>query len=186
VGSQYYYFISSLPYLRLGEEPKIRSEEFLDLCSYCLDQEIGEQLKDVQLIPREDSFFAVERVWNAFDTCMRNALVRVRASRVKREGSPYIREEKDAFSHIESQIQDAWSKDPLSMEEQLDRLRWQVLEDLAVGHNFDENALFLYRVKLLLLEKRLGLNPSEGQIQLDRSLDKALEESSFPANLGAD
>jgi len=117
---------------------------------------------------------------------LRNALVRVRASALRKEAHPYLSEEKDAFSHLESQIQEAISKDPRRMEEQLDRLRWQVLDDLSVGHDFDENALLLYRIKLLLVEKRVGLSPSEGRNLLDRGLNEALEHTALAASLGSE
>jgi len=185
VGSQYYYFISSLPLLRLGEEPKIDSESFLDLCGYRAGQDIAQQLAQVTLIPRDKAHFSAERAWNAFETCLRNALVRVRASAARREAHPYLREERDAYSHLESQIQEATSKDPRRMEEQLDRLRWQVLDDLSVGHDFDENALFLYRIKLLLVEKRAGLSPSEGQDRLDRGVTEAFERNALASSLGS-
>ncbi len=174
MSANYYYFISSLPHLRLGDEPLLTSEDYLDLCQYQLSAELVATLVSVSLSPRDQACCTTETAWNAFEIFLRNALVRARAGKLGKEAQPYLETETAAYGGLEAQVQEAMGRNPLLREEQLDRVRWQFLENEAVGHEFDFDALFRFRVKLLLLEKRVGLDPSAGKARVDESLDEKL------------
>lgn len=178
--SEFHYFASSLPFLRLGTESPMRSEEFLDQAQYHLPPGQWQSLSAIALTPREDAAGATETRWNRFETCLRNAVARCRARKLKKEAHAYTRLEEDAFGHLESQVQEAFGRDPLNMEEHLDLIRWQFLDDLAVGHLFDYDALVIYRIRLLLLEKRGGLDPENGQARLDDLMTEKLNAKHLP------
>ena len=67
--------------------------------------------------------------------------------------------------------------DPLSRERELDRLRWQRLEDLAVEHAFDLGALVLYALRLRLACKWTGRSELAGRQMYERLLDVAVEQA---------
>ncbi len=181
--SKYYYFVSSLPLLRLGDAPPLRSAEFLDLSQYHLPPRLQEELTAISLLPRERHCCPAEAGWNDFELALRNAVVRARASRQSREAQPFLKLEAAAFGFLESQIQDAFNRDPLRLEEELDHLRWRVLDDLIVGRDYDFDRLFVYRIKLLLLEKRAGLDTDAGKQQTREQLNQKLESSELLADI---
>lgn len=79
---------------------------------------------------------------------------------------------------LEKQVEDAFdSPNPLKTEQALDQLRWVELENLATGHDFDFQALFLYRVKLLIMEKFSSLTKALGQETVDKTVAQILENS---------
>ncbi len=180
MAANYYYFAGSLPYLRLGVDPPLSSAEFLERAREHVTGGEWAALAAVGLEPRDSSCCVVEARWHAFETCVRNALVRVRAHRLKRDAHSFLRPETEAFGFLEAQVQEAFAHDPLRLEEQLDGLRWQRLDDLAVGHYFDFEALLIYRLKLLLLEKRAGLDPAAGRRELERCLTEKLMSPELP------
>jgi len=122
----------------------------------------------------------VEAHFNAFETCLRNTLARIRGKRLKVESQLYMRSESEAHDYLESQVQEILGRDPLQVEQQLDNLRWRYLDDLTLGHQFDFSALLIYRIKLLLLEKRARISAEEGQAKLDLSLDEKLKSNQLP------
>ncbi len=181
MSANYYYFVSSLPHIRPGDEPPMGSEDFLEQCRYQLPPDIAEQLAYIALEPSDDEFLChAHQRWNAFETSLRNVIVQARASRLKKEAVPFLKPEADAFGGLEGQVQEALNRDPLDMEQQLDRVRWQFLGDLTVGHEFDINALFVYRIKLLLLEKRSGMSTEQGQVDLEQCLKEKLTSDQLP------
>ena len=64
---------------------------------------------------------------------------------------------------------------PLAADEELDRLRWRFLEELAFGHYFDLETLVIYRLKLRILERRARFDPATGAALLDRMLAQGAE-----------
>lgn len=183
--SHYYYLISSLPYPRLGGEPPLRSVDFLAQCAAHLTPAEVTALANVELIPQVTAASPVEARWNEYETYLRNALVRIRSARQHRDPTIYLRLEHTAFGGIEVAVRDAYNRDPIRLEEQLDRLRWQFLDDLVVSHEFDFTAVFVYRVKLLLLEKRSGLDAATGQRRLDEAVATKLRTMQLTAGPAA-
>lgn len=92
--------------------------------------------------------------WLAFDTALRNELVKIRAQGKKREAAKYLRGESPvdaAISH--AAISSHRSASILEAERILDEARWQALDALGFGHYFDTDFLILYAYKLKILER---------------------------------
>jgi hypothetical protein len=181
--AKYYYFVSSLPFLRLGETPPMSSADFLDLSRFHVSAARHEALTQLCLVPRASACCPAEARWNEFEPAVRNAVVRARAARTGREAQAYTKLESTAFGFLETQVQDAFNRDPLRLESELDRVRWEFLDDLTVGRDFDFDALFVYRIKLLLLEKRAALDADSGWQRANESLNQKLEASELPADI---
>jgi len=165
--AQFYYLISSLPMLTLNESPSIDSSQFLDSCLDFISPENFEILENLSIAPDDLSVDSAIPEWSVWETLLRNRLVTQRG----KTGSgyeKYLHEERDSFSEIEKGVQEAYLKpDPLEREDYLDQMRWTKLEDLEVGHDFDFIKLCIYKMKLMLCEKRLGRNKEKGSQNYD-------------------
>lgn len=85
---------------------------------------------------------------------MRNELVKIRASRKKLDPAPYLRSDGYDDPYISHRVMNAYrSPSIIERERLLDRERWNFLEEASFGHYFDLEALIVYALKLLILEK---------------------------------
>jgi hypothetical protein len=92
--------------------------------------------------------------WIMFDTGLRNELVKARAMRLHKDAAKYLHPggySEIAITHIALSAY----REPalLEAEKILDLARWNFLEGLSAGHYFDSNILFIYALKLLILER---------------------------------
>ena len=163
--AQFYYLISSLPMLSLDETPSIDSAKFLDSCDgFVLPEEL-ETLTELALHPSDPPSDNILEEWSNWETLLRNQLV---LKRSKQGGEKYLHEENGTFSEILKGVQEAYLKaDPLEREDYLDQLRWARLEDLEVGHEFDFRKLCIYKIKLMLCEKRMNRGKEKGSTNYD-------------------
>lgn len=94
------------------------------------------------------------RKWSAFETALRNELVRIRAARKSIDPAKYLRE--DGFTDpVIARIAISAYRNPdlLEAERMLDIERWRKLDELAGGHYFDIDSLIVYAYKLLILKR---------------------------------
>ncbi len=92
--------------------------------------------------------------WQAFDKSLRNELVRARAGRKKLDPLKYLRGDgytESTIVHVAMTA--ARNLSIIEAEEELDRMRWQELDELAFGHYFDIDFLIVYCLKLQILER---------------------------------
>lgn len=170
--ADFYYLMSSLPMLKPAETPPIRRNELLNICQDKLPKTQFELLRQLSLVPAPiavESCSAVKR-WYEWETCLRNRLARQRSSS-DNPADDYIQAETNFFSEIEPAIQEAIALDnPLDRERRLDALRWRCLDDIAACDDFSFNALAVYMIKLLLLEKWLPRDNDTGYQNLDMAV----------------
>lgn len=153
----YTYFISSLPMLHFGMKPPFSFERFLKNCRGFISEKDFLLLTNLPLTIEEYGESVrnptIEK-WLAFDTALRNELVKIRAHSKKIEAAKYLRGESPidaAISH--TAMSSHRSTSILEGEEILDEARWQVLDDFGFGHYFDTGLLILYAYKLKMLER---------------------------------
>jgi hypothetical protein len=88
------------------------------------------------------------------EQALRNELVRIRCARKKIDPQHHLRGDAYAEPSIaRTAHQAARQASPLEAERILDLARWQYLEELSLGHYFDRDFLFIYGLKLKLLER---------------------------------
>lgn len=150
----YVYLISSLPMLHFGATPPFSFERFLEMC---LDKISDEDIRLVALT-KDACLYAGNQPalkgWSAFDTALRNELVKIRASSKHLDPFQYIRGQdyiEPYIAHIAMNARRSLSI--LEAERLLDQGRWHKLDELAVGHYFDLDFLIVYALKLLILER---------------------------------
>ncbi|TVQ40631.1 MAG: DUF2764 family protein [Spirochaetaceae bacterium] len=172
--SQYYYAVAALPMLFLESEVFPGEQEFLDHCSAWLSDADFALLSTASLHP---SFTFADRGsvlgrWYTIERALRNELVRARAARLHVDEEKYLAgDDAPAWlsaGDIESRASEAFAQEnPLRAEQQLDEFRWQVLDQLEVGHYFDLDKLIVYYLKLQMLVRRSAMNRETGTALFD-------------------
>lgn len=174
----YYYLVSSLPMLKLGDDPPFSSSDFLAMCRSNLDARSYRQLERVSLVPDGMPATVVEAAWQAWESYLRNYLAHERAERRGLDALKWLRAEPDAFPSARAEFDDALSeKKPADRERALDQARWQRLDDLAVMHDFDVDALLIYRLKLLLVEKWTAQSVEDSMGHLEMLVGTAVSQA---------
>jgi len=152
----YTYLISSLPVLRFGVKPPFSFEKFLNIASDSISESDIEILKECTGICESiySKTQATSQKQCAFETALRNALVKIRASRKRIDPFKYLRPDGGGDLYITNLAMNAY-KNPsiLESEKILDEERWHALDELSVGHYFDLDFFIIYANKLMILEK---------------------------------
>jgi hypothetical protein len=180
VGANYFYLISSLPTLTLTGDMLYSPEAFMEFCNLQLSEGEYSRLEEVGLLPAATSVSNAHERWNAFETEVRNVAVHIRAHKLKSDPTPHVQDTMDLFGGLETHVQDAFSHNPLGMEEHLDAVRWQFLDGLLVGKDFSFDAVVVYKIKLLLKEKRHTLDREKGRDALEQILSEKLTSDQLP------
>lgn len=158
----YVYLISSLPMLHSGAKPPFSFERFLEICQDKISAE------DIHLIKLTQEAFlytgdqSTLKQWCAFDTALRNELVKIRASSKHLDPLKYIRGQdyiEPYIAHTAMSVRR--SPSILEAERLLDQERWRKLDELALGHYFDLDFLICYALKLLILERWERINTAD-------------------------
>jgi hypothetical protein len=153
--TQYYYLVASLPLLSFEAPPPFNGPDWLALCR----QQVSAD--DLALLARI-SFGAPNPrpgdhpVWLAYaswETALRNELALQRALRLGIDPAPFFRDAPFYYG-LSAQVKEMLGAGtPKAVETALDRRRWSCLEELESAQ-FDLGRLVVYRLKLLLLERR--------------------------------
>ena len=153
--NKYYYLVTALPYLRLGQESLINKEAFLLECKKWLSKKDIKTLSGVSL----ENFFIrpddvpILREWKEFDFTLRKELA------LARNSIKHSRNEKPG-PLAKIVLEEAT---PLLMEQSLARIRWERLDALEAGNFFDLNFLILYFLKLQIIERLKLFDKDHGE-----------------------
>jgi hypothetical protein len=163
VSVEYYFLISSLPRLALGEAPPWTSADLLDSLAYHLPASDVDRIRALDATPPVEPFCPAARRWNEIEIFLRNYVVRNRRDTDRRRAEEWTREAPDVFPGLEPQIDEALNApNPLEREQTLDRIRWQALEEARFARPFAVDAVAVYRLRLILVEKWAGVDAEAG------------------------
>jgi len=172
MASFYVYLISSLPMLHFGAKPPFSFERFLEICQDKISVE------DIHLIKLTQEAFLYTgdqptlKQWCAFDTALRNELVKIRAGPKHLDPLKYIRGQDYIEPYIARAAMNARrSLSILEAERLLDRERWHKLDELAVGHYFDLDFIICYALKLLILKRWESINTADKPKLINEALN---------------
>lgn len=188
MGSSYYYFIASLPLLFFDGKMPMTVEAFQGDCRRLLRE------KDYALMQRlwtQDDDLAgsgncVLDAWLHFDRAFRNELARHRADHLNKDPLKYLRGTRTFVSCGVEDIQRALKMDDLlRAEETLSKARWQFLDELGMGHYYDIESVFIYYLKLEILERHREYGSLEGRNRLQKIKTMPLPESCATAPAGS-
>ena len=151
---KYYYIISLLPTLTFDKQPDVTVDYFMTEAEKWTSGRDFNLLASLDLgdVDVKSSDPGSLKEIRAFELAIRNDLVAWR--REKRAG----REHKPtAFSA--SLVKDG---NPLVVEKNLLKLRWDILSEKALEHHFDLEALIFYRLKLQILQRLAQFDKEKG------------------------
>lgn len=163
--TQYYYLVASLPMLRRDDPPPLYSPAFLELCreqaaaqDHALLARISFDALDI--LPKDPT---VWREYASWETALRDELAVQRGQRLGLDPEPFLRPAPFVVGLAAVAKEALGAGTPREVEDALDRGRWLRLEELEAGTQFDLGRLVVYRLKLLLLERRERFRPEPGR-----------------------
>ncbi len=170
----YWYLISSLPYLRFGEKPSMTAEAFRAACAGWLADDERVQV-DAVLEGREPVLTGCAAAWWNGEVQLRDAVVRVRAKNRAADASPFIQPYDGFSATIEKAVTDAFTRpDPLEQEMELDRARWMLVDELAVTAPFSFAAILAFAVKVRISERWASMDDESGKVKVEELIEQSL------------
>jgi len=161
---QYYYAVSSLPFLDFENDPGISFDEFNNICrSALLDKDFA-VLNSISLTNLKEISSGIPIIdkWVSWEGTLRNEIAKLRGVSLGVESSSYTFEV-ESNSVAPGIAGTAYKLDsPLKAEELLDMARWQFLDELEVGHFFDLEKLIVYSLRLQILERKRMFTKEKG------------------------
>ena len=176
MAKDFIYFAGSLPMLFFGEKSPLSVAAFDEDAARLMDGESCALLKKVTLFAEDtDGLPAAAKKFYDWETALRNSTLEVR-KKFRADAGDFKRGNPDFYSNIMPAVtQAANTNDLLEAEKILDRLRWEVLDDLSAGHYFDLDFLAVYRIKLQILAKYANRTVEKGNQALEDILTDLLE-----------
>jgi len=157
--------------LTFGAKPPFSFEDFIQKCKSLIPDEKVEAIRRISsqgAFPLSGAGSEVLKKWKDFDIALRNELVRVRAARKKVDPLKYLRQDEYSQPQI-VHIASVSLRNPLILEAEkaLDLERWRLLDEQSFGRYFDFDALVIYALKLLILERwaKIGVADKERIMQ---------------------
>ncbi len=182
----YYFLCATLPGLQFGKESSLTVEKF---DAACRDQmppaEFGRLTRQGLSVPRDprasDELSPGYAGFVRFEQYLRTRIAQRRTAR-EEEKSAALPDPAEYFSEVDSTVaQAAACTDPLEREKMIDRLRWRRLDDLGAGHEFDFEALCIYRLRLAILDKYRNRSTEAGKRNFNAAVDRISAAAPAPA-----
>jgi len=165
MGRKYYYFAATLP-MPDFERPAaaLAVEDFLSAADGQLalgDIRLLRSALDGIPVPSGQVFLAA---WQTFERYLKNAIGSARMLAQDRHPQSGPHGDKGADVSMSQAVEEAVKHpDPLEGEKILDRLRWQQLDQMALGHYFDLEFLIAYALKLKILQRYRVIATGQGR-----------------------
>jgi len=172
---EHWYLVASLPHLRFGEKPPMDGAGFR---ASCVGHLSAEELSavDAALENREPSFDLASKHWNR-EVQLRDAVVRLRAKNRGTDATQFLKPF-DGFSvTIEKRVSDALSRsNPLEQEEDVDRIRWMLADELALTQPFGFSGVLAFAIKVRIAERWAELDEETGKEKVEELIQEVLTE----------
>jgi len=164
----YYFLIASLPALQIGDDPPFTTEEYIERCAGTLSKREMHILNHVLHCETVCESNGLANKWFALETQLRNAVAKLRASKYGVDAKEYLRPHPGCSGLVESIVTDAFTRDdPLEVEQELDRGRW-LLADQLIGENpFGFGNVLAYGIKLRIVQRWANMDVHEGKKKLE-------------------
>lgn len=174
----YYYFAATLPALSMEAAPPFSFTVFRGLCAQHLSPKdlniLDEAVAPMTLEPKH----TFVKVWTEQETQLRNAVARLRASRLRRDVSAHIREHVRFDTYVEKAANEAFAREnPRERELALDRFRWSQIDSIAGYDPFTLKAILAYALKLKLAERWAAFDKEKGKDKVDEIVGRDPDSS---------
>lgn len=166
MGRDYYYLSASLPTLNFTQSPPLTLETFLAECEKLMAPD--DHQKMLRALSGEEPKGRVGTDvygrWISFNRDFKNEMAYFRAKRAGKDPSKYVRGERNAGSSlIDAVLRASKAEDPLSAERILDQVRFEFLEQLAMGQFMNFEYLLTYGLKLKMMTRYARIGSPLGQ-----------------------
>ena len=169
----YYFLIASLPLLEIGAAAPLTTADFDEMLAETLSESGKRAIFSYTGGAGFPDTCGVYREMAAFETYLRTRIAQKRAERAGIAFTPADPE--TYFSEVDFGLAQASScANPLEREFIVDRLRWARLDELALGHDFDFDALCIYRTKLFIVNKYNDFRKESGTVNFAAALEKTV------------
>lgn len=164
----YYALVASLPNLEIGDEPPFSVEEYTENCAQWVTPREARILRKVLLDAAESNACPLCQAWNDREIQLRNAVVRQRGQALGIDYKGMLKSHDGYSGILEKQVADAFTRtDPLELEEEIDRTRWQLAEDLIGQNPFGFEKLLAYGIQLRIVERWNRMDVHTGKQKLE-------------------
>ena len=169
----HYFLIASLPVLEIGDPAPFTVAEFDDLLRENLAEKEQKKIFAYTGGKNYPTCGGIYKAMALFEEYLRTAIARKRAERAGKQFSAPDPEE--YYSEVDFGLTQAAScSNPLEREYIIDRLRWAHLEELALGHDFDLDALCIYRIQLFIVNKYAAFRTETGTVNFSAALEQVI------------
>jgi hypothetical protein len=164
----YYSLVASLASLQIGDEPPFSTEEYIDNCAQWVTEGETSILKAVLLKEPIAAPGPLCTAWNNIETQLRNAVARHRGQKLNVDFKEYLQPHDDFSGTIEVLVTDAFTRnDPLELEEELDRARWNLAEELVGQDPFGFEKVLTYGIQLKIVERWSHMDVGVGKEKIE-------------------
>lgn len=182
---QYYFLVSSLPYLGKDIQVQLTVKEFKNLCKEQMssgDYKIIEKC-ELNNFNLKEPFNKTFSKWQIREINLRNELLKLRAQGKNIQADKYFIL-CNTITEVDEIAKNAFNQNsPLDAENILDNARWIFLDNLEVGNYFNIDKLILYSLKLQLLAKKASYNKDKGTEVFNKIKDEKLEKINSGENV---
>ena len=165
----YYSLVASLPHIEIGDEPPLSTKEYVEQCAQWISDREKMVLEHILLGEHGSHSCPICRKWFNIETQFRNAVVRLRGQKLGIDFKEYLQPHDDFSGEIEKLATDAFTRnDPLELEEEIDRARWQLAENLAQGKDpFCFEKVLAYGIQLRITERWNSMDVHTGKEKIE-------------------
>jgi hypothetical protein len=178
----YYSLVASLPTLQIGDEPTFSTEEYIGTCAQWVTEREEQILRKVLLNDASVENCPLCQAWNNIETQLRNAVLKHRAQKLGVDAKEYIQQHDGFSGTIEVLVTDAFTRnDPLELEQELDRARWQLAEELIGQDPFSFEKVLAYGIQLKIVERWNNMDVHRGKETLEAVITANTEKEETTA-----
>ncbi len=173
----YYSLVASLPHLQIGDEPPFSTEEYIGNCAQWVTEHEIKILRRVLNQELDDAHCPLCKAWNNVETQIRNTAARLRGHKLGVDFKEYIQPHEGFSGEIEALVTDAFTRnDPLEIEEEIDRARWKLADDLVGQDPFEFEKVLAYGIQLKIVERWNRMDVHTGKEKLETIITANTEQ----------
>lgn len=180
--SQYYFTVASLIHLNYEMDNTPSIDSFLNVCEENVAPKHFELIKSAKIddLDQYDTGIQILDAWYNWERNLRNKLVLLRARQKKEDPDQYLKENPDQLTGEHVTREAFEHESPLVAEDILNWERWSYLEELELGHYFDLDKLFIYYLKLQILNRKKSFDKEKGTEKFNILIEKiSIDDSSL-------
>jgi len=164
----YYSLVASLASLQIGDEPPFSTEEYINTCTQWVTEREEQILRKVLLAEPDIAPCDLCAAWNNIETQIRNSVARQRGQKLGVDAKEYLQPHGGFSGTIEELVTDAFTRtDPVELEQELDRARWQLAEELIGQEPFGFKKVLAYGIQLKIVERWNNMDVHTGKENLE-------------------